>query len=123
MRKYFPGCDVGSLEHWPFENPLSDYRILDGNPIACGRIDQGGVGHQRRFGIWQCTKGVFECTEQGDELMTILKGRCRITDQTTGESQELGVSDSLYLQDQHRVTWTILEDVTKVFLGWKSDGY
>lgn len=123
MLKYKPGDDVGRLEHWPFDNPASNYRINEGDPKACGRIDAGGPGHTTRFGIWRCTKGVFECTEQGDELMTILSGRCRLVHLDNGESCELVPGNSLFVRDGSRVRWIIDEDVTKVFLGHKADKY
>lgn len=123
MLKYVPGEDVGLLEEWPFENPLSDYQVKEGAPKASGRIDSGGPGHTTRAGIWRCTKGVFECTEQGDELMTILSGRCRLTNMANGQVSELNTGDSLFVQDGSRVTWDIIEDVTKVFFGHKPDGF
>lgn len=123
MLKYTPGDDVGPLEDWPFDNPLSDYVIKQGDPRASGRIDAGGPGHVTRTGIWRCTKGVFDCTEQGDELMTILAGRCRLTDLTTGVTTDLGAGDSLFVRNGSRVTWDIIEDVTKVFFGHKPDGF
>ena len=66
---------------------------------------------------------VFECTEQGDELMTILSGRCRLIDSDSGEIHELNASDTLFVHDGSRVTWDIIEDVTKVFFGHKGDGF
>lgn len=123
MFKYTQGSDVGELEDWPFDNPLSNYQIKEGSPRASGRIDAGGPGHTTRTGIWRCTKGVFECTEQGDELMTILSGRCRLIDSDSGEIHELNASDTLFVHDGSRVTWDIIEDVTKVFFGHKGDGF
>ena len=123
MLKYQPGDDVGPLEAWPFDNPESDYRIKAGAPEASGRLDAGGPGHTTRTGIWRCTTGVFECTEQGDELMTILSGQCRLTDMITGKSTDLGPGDSLFIGDGSRVTWDIVHTVTKVFFGHKQDGY
>jgi len=120
---YKPGDDVGPLEDWPFENPDSDYRIREGNPRASGRFDLGGPGNKTRFGIWRCTNGVFDCTEQGDELMTILSGSCRLIDQASGTAHELGPGDSILTRDGSRVTWDITEDVTKVFFGHKADGF
>jgi len=67
--------------------------------------------------------GVFTCIEQGDELMTILSGRCRLIDNTSGQVNELGVGDSLFVRDGSDVTWDIIEDVTKVFFGHKADGF
>ncbi|SLN22498.1 hypothetical protein ROA7450_00850 [Roseovarius albus] len=121
--QYKPGDDVGILEDWPFDNPLSDYVIREGHPRTSGRIDAGGPGHASRYGIWCCTKGTFECTEQGDELMMILSGRCRVIDQTSGVTNELNPGDSLFVRDGSRVIWEIIEDVTKVFFGQKADGY
>jgi uncharacterized cupin superfamily protein len=123
MLKYKLGVDVGELDDWPFDNPLSNYKIKDGEPKASGRLDAGGAGHTTRTGIWRCTKGLFECTEQGDELMTVLSGRCRLIDMASGQVSELGVGDSLFVRDGSRVTWDIIEDVTKVFFGNKSDGF
>ena len=51
QHKYKPGDDVGLLEDWPFDNPLSNYRITRGTPKTSGRIDVGGAGHKSRFGI------------------------------------------------------------------------
>ncbi len=120
---YKPGDDVGPLEDWPFSNPASNYVIKEGSPRASGRFDHGGPGEQTRFGIWRCTKGVFECTEIGDELMTILDGRCRLTNQDDGSVHELGPGDSILTRDSSRVTWDVLEDVTKVFFGYKADRF
>jgi uncharacterized cupin superfamily protein len=123
MLKYKLGDIAGELEKWPFDNPLSDYEIKQGAPRASGRLDVGGQGHATRAGIWHCTKGVFECTEQGDELMTILSGLCRLTDMSSGQVTELSTGDSLFIRDGSRVTWEIIEDVTKVFFGHKADKY
>lgn len=123
MRKYTTLDEIGPLEVWPFDNPSSDYKILEGQPKASGRMDDGGPGHVTRAGIWRCTKGVFECTEQGDELMTILSGRCQIIDHSTGQTTDLDVGDTYFVRDGSRVTWNIIEDVTKVFFGHKPGGF
>lgn len=123
MFKYQADMDPGPLTAWPFDAPQSAYCILSGTPEASGRIDAGGAGQTSRTGIWRCTAGSFECTEQGDELMTLLSGRCRITDLTTGAVLDLGVGDSAFVRDGQRVRWDILDDVTKVFFGHKATGY
>ncbi len=123
MQIYTPGTEIGVLQPWPFDNPESNYKILFGAPAASGRIDTGGAGYTTRSGIWRCTAGIFECTEQGDELMTLLSGRCHLTDQSTGKSHELGAGDSLFMPDGRRVTWEIIQEVTKVFFGNKPGGF
>lgn len=120
---YRPGDPVGPLEPWPFDAPESAYEILDGTPRASGRLDAGGPGHATRTGIWRCTKGAFACTEQGDELMTVLSGRCSITLHDSGATLHLGSGDTAFLRDGARVTWTIHEDLTKVFFAHKRGGY
>ena len=55
--------------------------------------------------------------------MTILSGRCRVTDHASGEVSDLAPGDSLFVRDGSRVTWDVVEEVTKVFFAWKSEGY
>lgn len=102
------------LEPWPFDNPASDYRILRGQPRASGRIDAGGNESSSRLGIWCCSEGAFECTEQGDELQTILVGRLTLT-RDNGETIHAGAGDSIFTRKGERVVWDIHEAVTKVF--------
>ncbi len=123
MLKYKPGDEVGPLEFWPFDNPASNYSIREGEPRTSGRIDSGGPGHPTRHGIWRCTRGAFDCTEQGDELMMVLGGRGRIRDHATGAVTELAAGDSCFLRDGSRVTWEVDEDLTKVFFAHKPGGY
>ena len=123
FKGYRPGDDVGALEAWPFDNPASDYRIIEGAPQAFGRLESGGPGQATRFGIWRCTKGIFECTEQGDEMMSILAGHCRLTVHATNETHELRAGDTLFSHDGARVTWVVMEDVTNVFFGFKATGF
>ncbi len=114
MQKY-PLDDVPeSLEAWPFDNPMSDYKILRGDPRASGRLDDGDNAGPWRLGIWACTEGTFECTELGDELQTIIRGRLVLT-RVGGESIECGPGDSIFTCKGERVIWDIREDVTKVF--------
>lgn len=123
MRVIRPTDDIGPLEHWPFDNPASDYRIVQGAPVCSGRLDAGGPGHVTRAGVWRCTQGAFECTEQGDEMMVILQGRCRITDHASGAVLELAPGDTGFTRDGQRVTWEVFETVTKVFFAHKTGGY
>ena len=103
------------LEDWPFDNPLSDYRIVEGDPRASGRLDHRSADGRFRYGIWRCTEGVFECTELGDELQTLLEGRLVLT-RSDGQRIECVRGDSIVTRRGERVTWDIRERVTKVFL-------
>lgn len=124
MRLHYQiGQDPGPLEDWPFDNPLSDYKILSGTPRASGRLDMGGSGHPTRSGIWRCTEGRFACIEQGDEMMTVLSGRGTLTDIETGAVQELTPGDTIFIKDGMQAIWDIEEVLTKAFFGFKADGY
>ena len=120
MRKYSQAENQQNLQHWPFDNPASDYRILRGDPKASGRIDAGGNDASSRLGIWSCTEGAFECTELGDELQTILSGRLTLT-RADGETIEAGPGDTIYTRKGERVVWDIHETVTKVFFTCLAD--
>ena len=122
MLTYRPGDDVGELEHWPFTGEASNYVITRGAPEASGRLDGGGPGHTWRLGIWRCTVGAFECNEAGDELQTVLTGRVRVI-RADGSSHEFGPGDSFFTRRGERVTWDVLEDVTKVFYAMNPDGF
>ena len=121
--EYRPGMEVGLLEHWPFDNPKSQYVVHNKThvPTAFGRIDSSTP--TSRVGIWKCTKGAFECTEQGDELTTILQGVVTVTDLESGQAVKLKAGDTMFSRDGKRVLWHIEEDVVKVFYGSKPDGY
>ena len=95
MYKYATDILPGDLEPWPFEEGVSDYKIIRGDPQASGRFDLGSGESRHRLGIWSCTEGVFECTERGDELQTIISGRLKLT-RSNGESIECGPGDSLF---------------------------
>lgn len=123
MFKLKPGDDVGPLEVWPLTNPASNYKITRGAPVTSGRVDVGCAGHATRYGIWRCTAGAIECTEQGDELFMVLSGRCRLIDHASGDETDLAPGDSYFVRDGARVTWDVSEDLTKVFFGCKAGGY
>ena len=123
MHKYPVNVAVDSLEPWPFEGEASNYEIIRGDPKASGRFDLGeGEGEgQRRLGVWSCTEGAFTCTEQGDELQTLIEGRLTLTN-ADGQSIDAGPGDSIFTRKGERVTWDIQEKVTKVFYSFNSEG-
>ena len=121
MHKYPLNNIEQGLEPWPFDSEASHYNIIRGNPIASGRLDIGTNEGQHRMGIWCCTEGAFTCTEVGDELQTIVRGRLILT-RDDGKSIDCGPGDSIFTRKGERVTWDIQEDVTKVFFTYNADG-
>ena len=114
MRLYSKDARFDDLEHWPFGNEASDYVIVQGNPVASGRIDYMSSDGSVRLGIWRCTEGVFDCNELGDELQTILQGHLILT---LGEEApiECAPGDSIFTRKGQRVRWDIRETVIKLF--------
>lgn len=121
MRKYPLNNYESNLEPWPFQGEASNYKIIRGNPQASGRLDIGSNEGQHRIGIWACTEGAFSCTEVGDELQTIIRGKLTLT-RSDGESISCGPGDSIFTRKGERVTWDIQQAVTKVFFTYNSDG-
>ena len=109
------------LEPWPFVGAASNYEILRGEPQASGRMDLGGSGSRHRLGIWRCSPGAFRCTERGDELQTVISGRLRLIE-ADGTAREYGPGDSFFTRKGARVTWDILEEVTKIFFTYDREG-
>lgn len=104
----------GDLEEWPFENPRSHYVIVSGTPAASGRLDFLSEDGTARAGVWRCTPGIFECTELGDELQTIVSGHLILS--VEGEpAVECVAGDSVFTGKGQRVRWDIRETVTKIF--------
>jgi uncharacterized cupin superfamily protein len=114
MRLYGREENFDDLEHWPFENKASDYVIVQGNPVASGRIDYVSADGSSRLGIWRCTEGVFDCNELGDELQTVLQGRLILT---LGDEPPVVCvpGDSVFTRKGQRVRWEIRETVIKLF--------
>ena len=114
MRLYRREENFDDLEQWSFENKASDYVIVQGNPVASGRIDYVSPDGSSRLGIWRCTEGVFDCNELGDELQTILQGRLILT---LGDEPpiEFTRGDSVFTRKGQRVRWEIWETVIKLF--------
>ena len=114
MRRYRKDEPLDDFEHWPFDNKVSDYVIVQGDPVASGRIDYVSPDGTARLGVWRCTEGVFDCNELGDELQTILQGRLILTLEGQ-EPIECVPGDSIFTRKGQRVRWDIREIVVKLF--------
>ena len=113
--------DPKSLRQWPSIRDTPGYVVLSGEPVARGRLDVGNFDSTVRAGIWACSEGSFECTEIGDELQTILKGRLHITE-TDGTTHEFVAGDSFFTNKGARLIWNIIEAVEKIFFTYNCDG-
>lgn len=109
------------LKAWPPIRDTPGYAVLRGEPIARGRLDVGNIDSAIRAGIWACSEGSFACTEVGDELQTIVKGRLRIIE-SDGTTHEFGPGDSFFTRKGERLIWDVIDAVEKIFFTYNCDG-
>ena len=97
------------LEDWPLEPD----QIVDGDPQVSGRVLDTSADGKVERGVWQHTAGVSRDTES-DELFVVLTGRATI-EVEDGPTLEVGPGDVGLLHAGDRTTWTVHEDLRKIF--------
>jgi hypothetical protein len=97
------------LEPWPLEPD----QIVDGDPQVSGRVLDTSADGKVERGVWQHTAGVSRDTES-DELFVVLTGRATI-EVEDGPTLEVGPGDVGLLHAGDRTTWTVHEDLRKIF--------
>jgi uncharacterized protein len=97
------------LEAWPLEPD----QIVDGDPQVSGLVLDTSADGKVERGVWQHTAGVSRDTES-DELFVVLTGRATI-EVEDGPTLEVGPGDVGLLHAGDRTTWTVHEDLRKIF--------
>jgi uncharacterized cupin superfamily protein len=97
------------LEDWPLEPG----QIVDGAPQVSGVVLDASPDGKVERGVWQHTAGVSRDTES-DELFVVLAGRATI-EVEGGPTLEVGPGDVGLLHAGDRTTWTVHEDLRKIF--------
>jgi hypothetical protein len=97
------------LEPWPLEPD----QIVDGDPQVSGRVLDTSADGKVERGVWQHTVGVSRDTES-DELFVVMTGRATI-EVEDGPTLEVGPGDVGLLHAGDRTTWTVHEDLRKIF--------
>lgn len=98
------------------ESKLDPATIISGSPrtfegeIATAPLPGGAA---LATGVWRCSAGTVTDVE-ADETFVVLSGRATI--EHAGESHEVGPGDVCVLPAGAETTWTIHEDLTKVFV-------
>jgi uncharacterized cupin superfamily protein len=100
---------VLELEDWPLEPD----QIVDGDPQVSGRVLDTSADGKVERGVWQHTAGVSRDTES-DEIFVVLTGRATI-EVEDGPTLEVGPGDVGLLHAGDRTTWTVHEDLRKIF--------
>ena len=97
------------------EEPLDPGSVVSGSP----RVHEGEIAEAERAagtlstGIWRCGVGVVTDVEV-DETFVVLSGRATI--EHDGSSHEVGPGDVCVLPAGAGTTWTIHEELTKIFV-------
>ena len=85
-----------------------------GDPqIATRRLAPDAVGN---LGIWECQPGGWPVIHRPDtEFTYIISGRARLTDDASGEVDEIGSGDLVILPPGWTGRWDVIEPVRKVY--------
>ncbi|HET8970672.1 MAG TPA: cupin domain-containing protein [Candidatus Nanopelagicales bacterium] len=110
-----PACRVVPASSLPTAElaaePLDPDQVVAGDPQVHGlALDPiGGL----EVGIWQHTAGTSTDVES-DEVFVVLSGRATIVVED-GPTLQLGPGDVGYLRAGSRTSWTVHEDLRKVY--------
>ena len=97
------------LEDWPLEPE----QVVAGDPRVSGRVLDTSADGKVERGVWQHTAGVSRDTES-DELFVVLRGRATIAVED-GPTLEVGPGTVGLLHAGDRTTWTVHEDLRKIY--------
>ena len=101
---------AASLELTP--DPLDPSQVVSGNPQVSTHelLDSESLA----VGVWQHTAGVSTDVEV-DELFVVLRGRATI-EVAGGPTLEVGPGDVGVLEAGAETTWTVHEDLRKIYI-------
>jgi uncharacterized cupin superfamily protein len=113
------GVKISELEAW---GKLSDLgaQILEGGEIAAfGKMTHGAPTDPVSAAYFGTTKGAFRLVYPFSEQATVVEGRVRITDESTGEARTFGAGDSWFVTKGTSTVWEVLtEDFVKHYLAF-----
>ena len=106
----------------PLEPAALDASQIDaGSPeVSEAILSESDEGRVVR-GVWRITRGTVRDVEQ-DELFVVIEGRATIAIEG-GPTLEVGPGDLCVLERGARTTWTVHEDLRKVFLVTQPAGH
>ena len=112
MGSPIPVLDVmtDDLEPWP----IAEAQVVAGRPQAASRDLYRAADGRTWIAVWTCTPGAFRSAYAGDELIHLVAGRVRITDQD-GRSAVYRAGQAILIRAGSRCTWRIEETVRMLF--------
>jgi uncharacterized protein len=103
---------VAATSHPLTPDPLDPDQVVSGNPqVSTHEIAESD---EVSVGIWQHTAGVSTDVEV-DEIFVVLSGRATI-EVNDGPTLELGPGDVGVLEAGAETTWTVHEDLRKIYI-------
>jgi uncharacterized cupin superfamily protein len=108
----------------PAGSPETDHpkpdRLVHGNPLReTWNLVQTGLPAGEVFcGVWRCEPGQWRIamgsTER--ELFTVVAGRCRVHDSSSGGFEEMGPGEGLYIPPGFEGEFEVVETLTKTYM-------
>jgi uncharacterized cupin superfamily protein len=94
-------------------SPINGAWILEGNPLARGKLLSTSTDGMASTFMWDCTAGRFNWYYELDETVYLLEGSVVIKD-ALGERRQLSAGDSFLFKAGTHFEWTIENYVRKV---------
>jgi uncharacterized cupin superfamily protein len=94
-------------------SPINGAWILEGNPLARGKLLSTSTDGMASTFMWDCTAGRFNWYYELDETVYLLEGSVVIKD-ALGERRQLSAGDAFLFKAGTHFEWTIENYVRKV---------
>jgi uncharacterized protein len=103
----------GTDTHGLVLSPINGAWILEGNPLARGKLLSTSTDGMATTFMWDCTAGRFNWHYELDETVFLLEGSVVIRE-STGARHELKAGDSFLFKAGTHFEWTVDSYVRKV---------
>lgn len=103
------GITLEQLDAWGTVADLGS-EILEGEVRAFGKMTAGAPTDPVSAAYFGTTKGKFRMTYPFNEQATVVSGELRLTDESTGHSQQFKAGDSWFVTKGTPVLWEVLSD-------------
>ena len=94
-------------------SPINGAWILEGNPLARGKLLSTSTDGMASTFMWDCTAGRFDWYYELDETVYVLEGSVVIKD-STGERRQLRAGDSFLFKAGTHFEWTVESYARKI---------
>jgi hypothetical protein len=111
--RYGGAAKSGTETHGLVLSPINGAWILEGNPLARGKLLSTSTDGMATTFMWDCTAGRFNWYYELDETVYLLEGSVVIKE-STGARHELKAGDSFLFKAGTHFEWTVENYVRKV---------